>query len=111
MTRLSSVPALFLPSSSFDGLACTYWEKRYTIRSEQFPNFLRRVKDKILTAGKYLNVIRECGHKVVCPDAKKLKYTFHEREYVEAIEHAFNFSSRALLDLLVKDHCLLDRLR
>ena len=67
--------------------------------------------DKILTTGRYLNVIRECGHKVVCPDAQKLKYTFHEREYVEAIEHACSFSSQALLSLLVEDHQLLERLR
>lgn len=88
-----------------------YWKKRYSIRREQFPSFLKRVMDKILTTGRYLNVIRECGHKVVCPDAQKLKYTFHEREYVEAIEHACSFSSQALLSLLVEDHQLLERLR
>lgn len=38
-----------------------YWAKRYTIRRERIPKFLERVSDHILRAGKYLNVIRQCG--------------------------------------------------
>ena len=39
----------------------SYWEQRYTLRLEAIPPFLERWKDKILLAGKYLNVIKECG--------------------------------------------------
>ena len=38
-----------------------YWEKRYTIREPQVPPQLEGVKGKVLLAGKYLNVVRECG--------------------------------------------------
>ncbi|CAG8476641.1 8431_t:CDS:2, partial [Diversispora eburnea] len=38
-----------------------YWEKRYTIRENIIPPFLISFKDKILLAGKYINVVRECG--------------------------------------------------
>lgn len=38
-----------------------YWEARYTIRDKTLPPFLIPFKNKILLAGKYLNVIRECG--------------------------------------------------
>ena len=37
-----------------------YWEARYTIRDKTIPPFLIPFKNKILLAGKYLNVIREC---------------------------------------------------
>ncbi|KAJ6172170.1 hypothetical protein N7470_001237 [Penicillium chermesinum] len=38
-----------------------YWEKRYTIRDNEVPPQLDSVRDKVLLAGKYLNVVRECG--------------------------------------------------
>lgn len=38
-----------------------YWLKKYTIRRERIPIFLESVSDIILRAGKYLNVIRQCG--------------------------------------------------
>ena len=38
-----------------------YWDKRYTTREHDIPPQLEGVKDKVLLAGKYLNVVRECG--------------------------------------------------
>ncbi|CAG8485247.1 12782_t:CDS:2 [Racocetra fulgida] len=38
-----------------------YWEMRYTIKENVVPPFLIPFRNKILLAGKYLNVIRECG--------------------------------------------------
>lgn len=38
-----------------------YWEKKYAVRRERIPKFLEPVSDMILKAGKYLNVIRQCG--------------------------------------------------
>ena len=38
-----------------------YWAERFTYREEMMPIFLAKHKDKVLKAGKYLNVIRECG--------------------------------------------------
>lgn len=60
-----------------------YWERRYTLRdgtlrkghgkakgkkSVGVPPFLERWKGKILLAGKYLNVIRECGIEIEMPE-------------------------------------------
>lgn len=38
-----------------------YWDKKYSIEREKIPKFLESVADIILKAGKYLNVIRQCG--------------------------------------------------
>ena len=38
-----------------------YWQERFTYRQEMVPIFLAKHKEKVLHAGKYLNVIRECG--------------------------------------------------
>ena len=38
-----------------------YWEERFSLRDEMVPIFLVKHKQKVLHAGKYLNVIRECG--------------------------------------------------
>ncbi|RUS20820.1 Spc98 family-domain-containing protein [Endogone sp. FLAS-F59071] len=44
-----------------------YWEMRYTLRENAIPAFLEPLKSKILLAGKYLNVIRECGINIIGP--------------------------------------------
>lgn len=38
-----------------------YWEKRYQLDDTKCPSFLKKMMPEILKAGKYLNVIRECG--------------------------------------------------
>ena len=44
-----------------DFYSSDYWSKRYTLRRESIPIFLKESADKILRTGKYLNVIRQCG--------------------------------------------------
>lgn len=43
------------------GSSETYWDKKYTLRPGQVPVFLQPFKEHILTTGKYINAIRECG--------------------------------------------------
>ncbi|XP_073238459.1 gamma-tubulin complex component 2-like [Porites lutea] len=88
-----------------------YWEQRYTVVRENIPIFLEKVAHKILSTGKYLNVIRQCGQNVQCPNADEIIYTLHEREYVEKIEKAYSYASKTLLDLLMDDQALMARLR
>lgn len=38
-----------------------YWDERFTFRADMVPIFLEKQKNRVLQAGKYLNVIRECG--------------------------------------------------
>lgn len=45
----------------------TYWETRYTIRESSVPVFLEPMKNQILLAGKFLNVVRECGVRIANP--------------------------------------------
>nr|XP_042898815.1 gamma-tubulin complex component 2 isoform X2 [Parasteatoda tepidariorum] len=87
-----------------------YWEKRYTIRCDQIPTFLVKAADMILRTGKYINVIRQCGKTVNCPDAKAIVYTMRESQYIECIEPAYHFASKKLLDHLMDDTDLRKRL-
>ncbi|XP_054613807.1 gamma-tubulin complex component 2 [Dunckerocampus dactyliophorus] len=88
-----------------------YWDQRYTVVQHRIPSFLQKMADKILSTGKYLNVVRECGRDVTCPDAKEVLYTLKERAYVEQIEKAFNYASKVLLDFLMEEKELVSRLR
>jgi len=59
-----------------------YWEKRYTIREGEVPPQLEAVKDKVLLAGKYLNVVRECGGIDVSKDkSMDVPLTFDDPRY------------------------------
>lgn len=40
-----------------------YWNQRYSLK-DGIPSFLASIAGTILTTGKYLNVMRECGHNV-----------------------------------------------
>ncbi|KAM9425276.1 gamma-tubulin complex component 2 [Pholidichthys leucotaenia] len=88
-----------------------YWDQRYTIVQHRIPSFLQKMAVKILNTGKYLNVVRECGRDVTCPDAKEVLYTLKERVYVEQIEKACNYASKVLLDFLMEEKELVSRLR
>ncbi|XP_018606329.1 gamma-tubulin complex component 2 [Scleropages formosus] len=88
-----------------------YWDQRYTVVQHRIPSFLQKMADKILSTGKYLNVVRECGRDVTCPDAKEVLYTLKERAYVEQIEKAYNYASKVLLDFLMEEKELVTRLR
>ncbi|XP_069044967.1 gamma-tubulin complex component 2 [Lepisosteus oculatus] len=88
-----------------------YWDQRYTIVQLRIPSFLQKMADKILSTGKYLNVVRECGRDVTCPDAREVLYTLKERAYVEQIEKAYNYASKVLLDFLMQEKELVTRLR
>uniref|UniRef100_A0AAQ4NNT1 Gamma-tubulin complex component n=1 Tax=Gasterosteus aculeatus aculeatus TaxID=481459 RepID=A0AAQ4NNT1_GASAC len=88
-----------------------YWDQRYTIVQHRIPSFLQKMADKILSTGKYLNVVRECGRDVTCPDAREVLYTLKERAYVEQIEKAYNYASKVLLAFLMEEKELVSRLR
>ncbi|XP_071785890.1 gamma-tubulin complex component 2-like [Asterias amurensis] len=88
-----------------------YWEQHYTVCRDRIPVFLENVADKILRTGKYLNVIRECGRDPKCPQAEEILYTLKERQYVDHIEHAYQYASKVLLDHIMEDRDLMPRLR
>lgn len=91
-----------------------YWEKRYTIRNDVVPPQLESVKDKVLLAGKYLNVVRECGGVDVAKDMDKdihIPHTFDDPRFLENVNSAYAFANSSLLTLLLTTHALPARLR
>ncbi|KAF2162058.1 hypothetical protein M409DRAFT_27437 [Zasmidium cellare ATCC 36951] len=92
-----------------------YWEKRYTIRQELVPPQLESLKDKVLLAGKYLNVVRECGGiENVSRDldaSTDIPHTFDDPRFVENVSGAYAFANRSLMTLLLTTHNLPARLR
>lgn len=90
-----------------------YWNTRYTLVLEMVPTFLSPIADKILTTGKYQNVIRQCatGGKHIELPKERLCYSVNEREYTEKIDSTYRLASRTLLDLLMRGLDLMGRLR
>jgi len=89
-----------------------YWEKRYTLRESDVPPQLESVKDKVLLAGKYLNVVRECGG-VNSSDntATSAPSSFSDPLFLENVHSAYAHANASLLDLLLTTHALPARLR
>lgn len=105
-----------------------YWEQRYTIRENYVPSFLVPLKTKILLAGKYLNVIRECGihlsqvsenaptsvqasKSAGSTDGNDILTSLTGINLVDTIEAAYQSANRKLLALLLEEKQLLGRLR
>ncbi|KAL0403399.1 UNVERIFIED_CONTAM: Gamma-tubulin complex component 2 [Sesamum radiatum] len=77
-----------------------YWQQRYSLKDD-IPSFLANAADTILTTGKYLNVMRECGHSIQVPVAENAKLTTvgSNHRYLECIKAAYDFASGELLNL------------
>lgn len=101
---------------NLDHYSAEYWEKRYTIRRDKVPTFLRDHSDRILRAGKYLNVIRQCGTTQYLAtrseeDSAAPQFSLANPAALELfIKEAYKFSSRTLLHVLVEDNDLMGHL-
>ncbi|RFU33452.1 hypothetical protein B7463_g2840, partial [Scytalidium lignicola] len=87
-----------------------YWDRRYTIRENDVPPQLEGVKDKILLAGKYLNVVRECG-KIDVRAVKDAPQTFADNRFLDNVNNAYAHANESLLELLLTTYALPARLR
>lgn len=88
-----------------------YWERRYTIRDNDIPPQLLSVKDKVLLAGKYLNVVRECGGVDVSKVAQDLPQSFDDPRFLDNVNNAYAYANESLMKLLLTTHSLPARLR
>ncbi|KAI9492777.1 gamma-tubulin complex component protein [Zychaea mexicana] len=115
-----------------------YWEMRYTVREKLVPTFLEPLQSKILLAGKYLNVVRECGVNIAKPEdmqaamdadmggeTNETSWTrnttgpargdvwsaVNGAGFVKSLEIAYRYANHTLLNLLVKEQQLIARLR
>lgn len=89
-----------------------YWRQRYSLK-EGIPSFLANIAGTILTTGKYLNVMRECGHNVQVPASENYKLTIFgsNHHYLECIKAAYDFASGELLNLIKEKYDLMGKLR
>ncbi|KAL8803692.1 MAG: hypothetical protein Q9182_003024 [Xanthomendoza sp. 2 TL-2023] len=88
-----------------------YWEKRYTIRDADVPPQLEAVKDKVLLAGKYLNVVRECGGVDISTEVHDVPKSFDDPRFLDNINSAYAHANSSLLSLLLTTHALPARLQ
>ncbi|KAJ7915528.1 Spc98 family-domain-containing protein [Mycena leptocephala] len=115
-----------------------YWERRYTLRDGStlaapskrrqagvppprsiggrlpggacVPPLLEGWKHKILLAGKYLNVIRECGIEIRRESHVDEGLTMDDEKFYVFLEDAYTHANRTLLQLLLRDQQLIPRL-
>ncbi|KAK9446499.1 Spc98 family-domain-containing protein [Limtongia smithiae] len=89
-----------------------YWDKRYTLRKEEIPPQFadERTCEKILLAGKFLNVVRECGGMDVSSEIADAPETIDDASVLSNINSAYAHANSYLLSLLVSTHKLPERL-
>ena len=88
-----------------------YWEKRYYIRDREVPTQLEAVKEKVLLAGKYLNVVRECGGVNISKKITNIPQTFSDSQFLDNVNSAYSYANSSLLSLLLTKNSLRSRLR
>lgn len=88
-----------------------YWEKRYTIRDNEVPPQLESVRDKVLLAGKYLNVVRECGGVDISKAVKDVPKTLDDPRFLDNVNAAYTYANASLLNLLLTKNSLTTRFR
>ncbi|KAI1775230.1 Spc98 family-domain-containing protein [Hypoxylon cercidicola] len=88
-----------------------YWGRRYTIREHDIPPQLQGVKDKVLLAGKYLNVVRECGGVDVSKVVQDIPKSFDDPRFLDNVNNAYSHANESLMKLLLTTHALPARLR
>ncbi|KAI9204561.1 Spc98 family-domain-containing protein [Polychytrium aggregatum] len=113
-----------------------YWDQRYVLRMDAVPNFLDPFKEKILLAGKYLNVVRECATTSNGTHFLEQRWREETKKYQESknggsssgmvsgdvsraieggrwaddIDLAYRFANETLLCMLVQEQELIPRL-
>ncbi|XP_073027591.1 gamma-tubulin complex component 2-like isoform X2 [Primulina eburnea] len=89
-----------------------YWQQHYSLKDD-IPSFLANAAETILTTGKYLNAMTECGHNIQVPVAEDSKLTSvgSNHLYLECIKAAYDFASGELLNLIKEKHDLMGKLR
>ncbi|KAI0478789.1 Spc98 family-domain-containing protein [Xylariaceae sp. FL0804] len=88
-----------------------YWDRRYTVRENDIPPQLQGVKDKVLLAGKYLNVVRECGGVDVSKVVQDVPTSFDDPRFLDNVNNAYAHANESLMKLLLTTHALPARLR
>lgn len=91
--------------------ASSYWTDKFTIRYEDgapcVPVFLRNCLKEILNTGKYLDLVRTCGHAPDRPLARGVRLEYDEEgTYLLRIKEAYETASRAAVQELHEHNVL-----
>ncbi|EDV97025.1 GH16605 [Drosophila grimshawi] len=82
-----------------------YWAQRYRLHVDRLPTFLEPLAERILLAGKYLNVLRQCNvHMNLMQETliyvpKEMEEAPHE----QLIRSSYQLPARKLLEVLVQE--------
>jgi len=88
-----------------------YWDRRYILCEDEIPPQLANMQNEVLLAGKYLNVVRECGGVDASTDVKDVPQTFDDEHFTENVNGAYKHANSSLMQLLVTTHALPARLQ
>ncbi|KAI1430223.1 Spc98 family-domain-containing protein [Xylaria sp. FL1777] len=88
-----------------------YWDRRYMIQKHNIPPQLEGLKDKVLLAGKYLNVVRECGGVDISKVTRDAPTSFDDPRFLDNVNNAYAYANESLMELLLTTHALPARLR
>lgn len=108
LVRCDGAPA---QEGAAGGRGAAQWERRYAVEPSRVPFCLQSAAGAVLTAGRYLNSVRECGRDIECPFACELSLAMGEGAYLPLIHRAAAFASNTLLKLLLVEHRLAERLQ
>eukprot|EP00811_Abedinium_folium_P012611 NODE_216_length_3372_cov_10.598151.p1 GENE.NODE_216_length_3372_cov_10.598151~~NODE_216_length_3372_cov_10.598151.p1 ORF type:complete len:975 (+),score=322.43 NODE_216_length_3372_cov_10.598151:133-3057(+) len=87
------------------GPGADFWHKHFTLEVHSVPRFLSSSCEKILHAGKYLNVFFSAVPHAELPEPASrgfFRYSRRRRDYAEPIDAAYRRASQALLGLFMK---------
>ena len=99
-----------------EDITARFWEGRYTLRRNHVPKMFRMCAEKILAAGKYLNILRDCASSTaesnaLLPPRQSLSLDPDGgSDPLNLIEEAHRCSSRLLLQTLLDKHSLISHL-
>ena len=114
-----------------------FWERKYILKRETTPKFLESFSSKILLIGKYINAVNttmklnlkkennnlklinpqerlqsiQKHQKIIIPNTKEIIFSIKEDNYKDAIENAYDYANKLLLDLLLQEFKLIQRLK
>eukprot|EP00605_Chrysophyceae_sp_TOSAG23-4_P002805 GSChrysophyteH1.ASY1.ANO1.3089.1 assembled CDS len=94
-----------------DDFTGSYWENRLSLVDENVPKFLKSIAPRVLTAGKYLNVVRSCIERGNTGDVAAVEGDGSATALIAIVERAYVYSSRSLLKLLESGHKLRSHLK
>lgn len=96
--------------NSYDDIS--YWEQRYAIKRDNTPIFLEQIADKLLSTGKYLNVVRQTGRNIDYPkQLEKMVYEENPQRLHNILELAHENASHMLLQMLINNYHLFGRFK